>query len=369
VRKLIPALALLTSACVHKPVFNTYRLSGPLLVPPGVASSEIVHRTFAIDVMPGKGGCAAEAPMLQLRKKRLWLTVDRDALIQQTQPGWLSNWTMQAEAHGCIVQGEGIRLANLIVESVPLASQVAFRLLHPNDVRSGYVELGPENRLEVRSPLLQAGVSPDAPLAGSSTVTGSGGQLTVDLKPTAALAGFEIAWYAVRPNSGRIGFHFEPLSADRTTRAGVEHVPAPAVDYLKFPPAAAFYRLFYKTNDNGVTAIVISGATREDLDRNTKAVGSDSSACENSGGLCLVLPKRVGVNPFLVVIVNEKELTVPLGGTLRNAILAGGGRPDAVTGTLTVSRMYGGQPREIEFDRGSQEILNLKLAGGERVAW
>jgi hypothetical protein len=359
-RAIVAALVLLTAACAHKPVFNTYRLRGPLLVPPGVAAPELEQRVLVTDIAPGKGNCAAEAPMLQLRKKHLVATVDRAALLQQKQPGWLSNWTMQAEMHGCIAQGEGVRLANLIVESVPLDSQAAFRLIRANDVQSGYVELGPENRLEVRSPVM----SDANALIEAQTATMKNGQLNVDVKADPALAGFEIAWYGVRPTAGRTGYHFEPLSADRTTREGVEHLAAPAVNYLQFPPQAAFYRLFYKTDDNGVTAVVISGATREDLDRRTK------SACENAGGMCVTLPKRVGVNPFLVVTVNEKEVTVPLGGTVRSAIQAGGVQsPESVLATLSVSRLYAGQLRAVEFERTGNGILNLKLNGGEHVSW
>ena len=355
-------LTLLTAACVHKPALDTYRLRGPVLVPPGVAAPEVAQRSLVTDIAPGKGSCAREAPMLQLRKKRLLVTVDREFLLQQKQPGWLSNWTMLAEAHGCIAQGEGLRLANLIAESVPLESQIAFRLLHANDVQSGYVELGAQNRLEVRSPI--GGVD-----LQTAAVTGSGAQLTVDLKPTSELTGFEIAWYALLPNSGRSGFHFQPLFADRTTRTGVEHLSAPSVNYLQFPPQAAFYRLFYKTDDNGVTAVVISGTSREDLDHRTKIVAADASACEKAGGLCALLPKRVGVNPFLLVTANDKEVTVPLGGTVRSAIQIAGQTPDVALATLTVSRPYGGQLRPVVFDRASPDILNLKLGGGEHLAW
>ena len=361
-RGFIPALVLLTSACVHKPVFNTYRLRGPVLVPPGAAGPEITQRTTVSDINPGSGSCSREAPMLQLRKKRLVVTVDRDFLLQQKQPGWLSIWTMQAESHGCIAQGEGIRLANLSAESVPLESQVVFRLLHPNDVQSGYVELTAENRLEVRSPIGGGNLQ-------TAAVTGSGGQLNVDLKPTPALAGFEIAWYAIRANTGRAGFHFEPLSAERTTSGGVEHLSAPSVNYFRFPPQASFYRMVYKTDDNGVTAIVISGTTREDLDNRSKAVLADAAACEKSRDLCVTLPKRVGVNPFLLVTVNEKEVTVPLGSTIRSAVQANGGRADSVIATLAVSRLYAGQLRPVEFDRANPEILNLKLNGGEHLGW
>ena len=357
-RAIVAALAVLTAACAHRPVFDTWRLRDPLLVPPGVAGAEIVNRSFATTIVPGGGACAAEAPMLQLRKKRLWLTVDRAALQQQRQPGWLSAWTLEAERDKCIAAGEGVRLEQLIVESVPLESQVAYRLVHPNDVQSGYVELGPDNRLEVRSPLMG---SPDAPIGESRTVTMKNGQLTVDLKPSEALLGFEIAWYALRPNAGRPGYHFEPLSADRTTKAGIEHLTAPATNFLKFPAESAYYRLFYKTDDNGVTAIVVSGASRDDLDRRTKTAGSGS--CE----MCVVLPKRVGINPFLVVTVNEKEMTVPLGATLRTAVQAAGQRVDAVLPTLSVSRPYAGQLRRVEFT--GPAIFDLKLGGGERISW
>src|SRR5579859_2408913 len=98
----IVALLLAASACVHQPVFHTFRLSGPVLVPPGVGTAETALRKFNSDVPAGKGSCAAQAPALQRRGKKLLVTVDRAALIQHTQPGWLSNWTMQAEADGCI---------------------------------------------------------------------------------------------------------------------------------------------------------------------------------------------------------------------------------------------------------------------------
>jgi hypothetical protein len=355
----IAAMAFLAVGCVHRPVFDTYRLRSAVLIPPGVAGGEVALRTLPAGVAGGKGSCAAQAPMLQLRKKRLTLTVDGAALAQQKQAGWLSEWTLKAERDGCIAPGEGALLAQRIVQAVPLDSVTVYRLLHPNDVQSGYVELGPENRLEVRSAISGAPID-------TAAVTGSGAQLTVDLKPTAALAGFEIAWYALRPNAGRPGFHFEPLSADRTTRAGVERLAGPSTNFLQFPPEAGFYRLFYKTDDNGVTAIIIAGVTREDLDGRTKRVALDASACD----LCITLPKRVGVNPFLVVTVNGTEVPVGIGGTVSHAIQAGGGQqPRSVLGTLAVSRPYAGGMRPVEFDRAAGDILNLKLNGGERITW
>lgn len=366
-RTCIATLALLTSACVHRPVFDTYRLApqdgATVLVPPGVAAATVEQRTWPAGVVAGKGSCAKQAPMLTVRKKRLILTVDAAALAQQKQPGWLSQWTLQAESDGCIGQDEGIRLANRIVQSVPLDSLAAYRLLHPSDVQSGYVELGAENRLEVRSPVMAPSTPPDAETLETVAVSGKGNSLTADIKTTPALVGFEIGWYALRPNTGRPGFHFEALSADRTSHGVVEHLDIPSVNFLQFPPQAAFYRLFYKTDDNGVTAILISGTTRADLDQRTK------TNCENAGPMCVALPRRVGVNPFLVVTCNDKDITVGVGGTVFAAIQVAGRKPAEVVGTLRVLRPYQGELRPIEFDRARTEILNVKLGGGERITW
>jgi hypothetical protein len=369
-------LAVFLAGCAHKPVLNTYRLvpqgRAAVMVPPEVQGPELAQRTFVATITRGRGTCPTEAGAIQLQARRgkLRITVDRDALAAQKQPGWLNDWTMRAEAQGCVAVGEGQKLGQAIVESVPLEPIVAFRLLHASDVQNGYVELGAENQLEVRSPILQDPSSIDAPIGETTSVTGKGTTVMVDLKLSSNVVGFETAWFGIQSNAGKVGFHFVPLTAERSVGGKVEQAAAPSTNYFQFPPQASYFRLFYKRDDNGVTAIVISGATREDLDRRTKAVGVDPGACEREAGMCLVLPKKVGVNPFLVANVNGKDVTVPLSGTVRSAMAAAGMRaPEGVLAQLTVAKSYAGQPRPVEFDRGSQEILNLKLVGGEKIAW
>jgi len=116
-------LALLAAGvgCVHKPILNSYRLlrqdSGEILVPPGVARPDLTRRTFIADIATGKGICAAEGGIqLQPVRKKLRVSVDRDALLQQRQPRWLADWSLRAEEQGCIAQGRGQDLAELIVE-------------------------------------------------------------------------------------------------------------------------------------------------------------------------------------------------------------------------------------------------------------
>jgi hypothetical protein len=161
------ALLAAGAGCVHRPVLNSYRLlrqnNTPILVPPGVATPDLALRTFMAEIAPGKERCAVEGGIqLQPVRKRLRVTVDRDALLKQRQPGWLADWSMRAEAQGCVALGRGQELANLIVESTPLDSAAASRLLYAGFM-NGYVELGPENRLEVHSPILREGSRAETP--------------------------------------------------------------------------------------------------------------------------------------------------------------------------------------------------------------
>jgi hypothetical protein len=147
-------------------------------------------------------------------------------------------------------------------------------------------------------------------------------------------------------------------------------MPGPATNYFQFPPQAAFFRLFHKSEDNDILAFVIAGSTREDMDRRAKAVGNNLAECEKISGMCLALPRRVGVNPFLVVRVNGRDVTVPVGARLSAAIQAAGVKvPATVLPHLRVTKLFHGKPSPVEFDRQSNEILNLQLTGGEKLTW
>jgi hypothetical protein len=295
--------------------------------------------------------------------------VNRDALLGE-QPGWLSDWGMRAESQGCIASGSGPELASLVAESVPLDPAAASRLLNANHAVRGYVDLGPENRLQVHSPILSAGTPADAPLFETCKASGADSHIDVDLKLAPSVIGFETAWYAIRPNIGRAGYRFEPLSADRNIQGKVEHVPTPAIDYFQFPPEAAFFRLLYKSDSNGITAIVTFGASRGELDRRTKAVLADPAVCEGAAAFCRALPHNAGVNPYLAVNVNGTEVAVPLGANVSAAIQAAGVKnPDTVLRQLSVAKPFGNKAVPVVFDRQSSEILKLPLAGGERISW
>jgi hypothetical protein len=368
----IGVLALLAAgaACVHRPVSNSYRLVTRVLVPPGVDTPDLSRRTFLADIPPGKGHCPPEGGIeLQPAGRKLRVTVDRNALLAAHEAGWLAAWSIRAEAQGCVAAGRGEELAGLILESVPMDSAAASRLMNAG-ILSGYVELGPWSRLEVHSPLLREGTAPDAPILDAMKVSGQGYRLDVDASLAPSVIGFETAWYGLERNAGRAGCHFEALSAERTIQGAVEKAAAPTVNYFQFPPQAAFFRLIYKSEANDVLAFVTAGATREELDRRTKAAAEDSAECGKSAGMCLELPRRVGVNPFLRVRVNGGEVNVRLPASVAAAIReAGVTNPDTVLPRLEVMKLFHGKLTPVRFDAGSRDILNLQLSGGEQLSW
>ena len=360
-------LAIVTSGCAVRQRYHLVKQNaGSVLIPPGVSRPDVGQRTFTVDIAPGRGSCvpAEGAVAIQSRRGRVRVTVTRDPLLKQP-PGWLSAWSAQAESQGCIAAGEGLKLAAAIVESLPLDSRVAWRLLHANDMQTGYVDLGPETRLQVVSPILREGSPPDAPILDASSLTGEGNRLTLTLRSTPDLVGYETAWYAIQPKAGQIGFAIVPLSAEKHIQGKVEPAAAPATNYLKFGPQAAYYRLFYKADQGEVVEVVLAAPTRAELDRQTQAFNSGPALCDQvPSQACVVIPKRVALNPFLVVTVNGSETMVPVGSTVRAAI-----HLDHVPPELKVYKPYAGKPVPVEFDRASPEILGLVLSGGERISW
>ncbi len=364
----------LTGCAAHRPAIQTYRLvkhgSGEVLIPPGVLSPDVAGRTFKTGAIAGSGPCAAaEGIVMQRRGKRLQVAVTRDALISHP-PGWLTAWSGRLEQQGCIGSGEGLRFAEQIAQSLPLDPATAFSLLHAGE-RQGQVDIGSHTRLEVVSPIFRGGAPPGAQLLKPPDVSESGGTLSVTLRGGDNLAGYETAWYGVKPKADRAGFTIVPLFAERHLEGKVEQRPEPAANYFPFPADAGFYRLFYKADRTEFTALVVAARTQAELERSTAALNAGTAACEKlRKELCVAIPKGVGINPLVEVTVNGKVVAVPWRATVGEAIEAGGeGDPATVLPRLAVYKPYRSQVAQVEFDRASPAILELILAGGERISW
>jgi len=370
---LAAATFFMAGCAAKKPL--TYRLApqGHVLVPPGVVQPDLSQATLTVGVVQWRPACAPDSnaiTVLPRKKNKVRLTITRDILLKQPV-GWLSQWTTETEAQGCLAPHTGPLLAMRILESLPLDPSAAYRLLHADNIHKGYIDLGPQNELQVVSPVLKEGT--DAAVLETTSVTGSGARLDVGVKASPNLIGYETAWYAFRLKPDGSGSTITPLGAERTIAGKKEPEAGPATNWFRFPPQAGYYRMFYKTDpaDNGITEIVIGAPTPAGLDRLTEAMSADNATCEKSAStMCVVVPRQVAVNPFLHATVNGSDIRLNLGSTVRLAILAGGGFPTpADVPNLVVLKPYAGKLTPVEFSHASAAIFDVVLLGGESISW
>jgi hypothetical protein len=76
------------------------------------------------------------------------------------------------------------------------------------------------------------------------------------------------------------------------------------------------------------------------------------------------------VIPFVAVTVDGKEVLLPPGAPLRQALNEAGVKNlQSVLETLEIERPYGQGLRDVEFSRAADDILGLRLDGGEVIRW
>src|ERR1035441_1839123 len=252
------AALLVASGCaVHKP--QTYRLapaaSTHILVPPGIATADVARGSLSIEPPKGRSCTpAGDAVAVQRRGGKLRLSVGRDCLGKQP-PGWLRQWAAEFEAQGCIAAGTGLDFAARILETLPFDPSAAYRLLHADSVQQGYVELGPENRLQTQAPILKSGKPADANVIDIVSVTGHGTSLDVDVRSSDDVVGVETSWYTLQSKTDGPGTRIVALSSERSIDGKTEAAGGPAGNYFQFSSEIGFYRLIYKADlsDKGAT--------------------------------------------------------------------------------------------------------------------
>ena len=370
-RAAIAAAAFLAFGCAGRRPPETYRLTrhdgGSVLIPPGVANARTTERSVKPEVPAGTGKCdSSRGIAIERRGRGIRIAVSRESLTGRP-PDWLIRWASDAEHNGCIAAGSAAKLAGRVVESLPLDPAVAWRLLHRNDVRAGYMDPEPGHRIQVDSPIFREGAPPDTRAIDSYVVSGTDRSLNVDVKASPDLVGFERAWYAVAPRPGESGSTIEPLSAERHVKGTTEARPLPATNPFRFDRAAAWYRLLYRADR---TIVVVGAARYSELERLSKEIDADPSACRAlAGHSCVLIPSNVGVNVNIVVRVQGAERLLAVGATVGSAIRAAGAQPEKVLASLSVQWRYGDRLARMEFDRNANDILALRLSGGEVLAW
>ena len=337
-RRYLAAVALVASGCASRGP-GAWRFTGQVLTPPHVARSDAAAAVFSAKRTAARDGCPNEdAVRYRRRGSGLRITVDRAALEKKSR-AWLADWTGQ-----CFAPAEGAAIAERVLDAVPLNTAARYRLMRASDLHAGYIDLGPYNRLElIRS------IGRDATKLEITSVTGTDRSLDVGLSGSSEVLGHEILWYDIEPRPGG--------------GARVVALTPAAGEYLPFRKDMGFYRLFLKTDQNDVVAIVAGAATHNRLP-------GDPDGCGKGEGVeCITLPKRLGVNPHMAVTVNGKPLVLPPGATVRNAIQASRVRVEAVMPTLSITKLFEGRATAVKFDRSSQDILAMTLVGDEVIRW
>jgi hypothetical protein len=333
-RYALAPILLLLAGCAKPP--SAWRLTGQVLTPPRVANSAVEH---AIVRVPRPTECTPK------RK----LTVDR-AELEKQERGWLVDWSARCGDPALAVR---------VLEAVPLTTGVGYRLMHADDVRAGFIDVGPGNRIEVLSPIVRDGTDVNAPLIEEQSVGGTDQRIEVVLKTSPNFVGQEAAWFGFEPKSGG-GSRIAPISATARVRGIEMPLEGPAKNYFTFNGQTGYYRMFFKPEEQ--TAVIVGAAARDQLPR-------DLSGCEKVE--CITLPKRVGINPYLEVSVNGKTVAVPahVPPTMRAVLQAAKVRPQDVLPTLAITKPYAGKPAPVEFDRTKQDVLGLVLSGDEVIRW
>lgn len=342
---------LFLSACaVRQPAPRDWRFAAATLIPPGVSTPGLAQRSFSAPIRTTSNCLESDALTIRRRRSGISVTVHRDALLRQPR-GWLADWVDR-----CVPAGQGALLTARILESVPLPTGAAIRLLR-DDGKQNFVELLPGARLQLVSPIRRTASAPAALADGPMQVTaGQGNNLQVEMKAPDDSIGFETAWYDLVPKPNGRGATFALASVQVNLGGHVESRSAPATNLLQFPPEIGFYRLFYKSDR---TAILALAPTRA-------ALPTDPDAC---GPACFPIPRSVGVNPAMRILVNGAPMSVSYNATVRAVIQAAKKRPEDVLPTLAITKPFAGRPVNIDFDRTKQEILNLALTGDEQIRW
>jgi hypothetical protein len=225
------------------------------------------------------------------------------------------------------------------------------------------------------APIMKSGNSPEENKIEITSVTGSDRALNVDIRQSDEAIGVETSWYALRPKAAGPGSTIVPLSAERRIESQTTPVSGPLATYFPFAADIGFYRLIYKAEKEGngsITEILVGAPNLLELQRRTRLVLDDFNTCKVSDPeMCAVIPRRVALNAVLAVTVNGKETRIGIRGTVRSAIVQGGGLPRAedMVSTLSVSKPYKGKLVDVQFDRASSAILDMTLLGGEVIDW
>lgn len=250
--------------------------------------------------------------------------------------------------NGCLRSDESQRITRRIAESFPLPPGIS-NLIRFGGGRAGFIDLTPDLRLKVVTPV-----------RGSDN--------------TKEIVGYQIAYYRVAsaPTDARVKISFDSASTSESKEAPADQ--SASAQPLAFPASFRFYRLVFRRaiSSSDHLATILSAEDEAALNEVTRQYQMKRDpSCEAlsiSRATCMTLAAAAAVNLGFSVSVNGKQVFVPLGGTLSNA-LQPGQQEGEIPATLGIRRLFQGRLRAVKFDRASQNMRGFVLMPGDTITW
>jgi hypothetical protein len=363
----------LVSGCTHQP--GVFRLTAPAnattLIPPDVKDTAIARAEIRIGPIPRKTVCDPSTHGLLIQRKgtKGRVIVTREALNATSGPE-LFSWTVALEKQGCVQSNEAFRLAESIIDALPLDLAKRSQLIQ------GRSDLKSVNSLRVVAPVLKPGTTYAPPEAIQSTTQGSTpGSINVELKMSPSVIGYEIDWYDFPAQDSGPGYRLIPRRAEIHVGDNVEHPAAPSIGRFEFGPNARWYELYMmtKVSSNDFDFVVFSARTSNELQNRVAEFQKDATKFLQTADPTsyTVLPHGSGINAYMRVKLNGVSIDLPKGNTVRQALAqaAPAHDPRLVLPLLRVRKLHDGKLFPVEWDKASDQILSLPLEGGEEINW
>jgi hypothetical protein len=356
--------------CVSRTVQRHYQLTPQALTPPMVKSvpkvKQVAGPRFSRTV------CEIEEGPLALR----W--VGRDAVLRMApdptdrQLDAFRRGVAALEDSGCLARDGAGRVLDAVASSLALPSGRIYFARYGTFKRSASIDLNSNFRLKAVGPLLAPGVTD---LKVESTIPDRPGAINVKAGP--GLAGYETSYYELRPFGGG-GLQIALISAEQTREGKTVAVSRPEGILPSLPPDARCVRLLFMRGEAGVIRYImlLAGSKYMELEGATgriEAAGDSPGACRaERHAFCHLVPRLSAVTPELRVTVNGKPVYVGIGGTLSEALRAGGlDKPDeqrqALAGGLQVLRPWRENLIPVEAADSPDAMLGLVPIGGEQI--
>jgi hypothetical protein len=261
---------------------------------------------------------------------------------------------LERESKDCLSSTEARRIRRAVAERFPLPPSIAYRYELGSYDTTGFFELTPDFRLNVVSPIYQAGET--------KTVEHQLGYEISNYSFRSAANDDRITAFLTSVTESRMGEHETPKDAPRNT--------------VDFPSSPNYFRLVLKTEKSSTKQITLSfllGSTNEQqLDAGTKQLQAASvNSCQAvtlSGVRCIAFPADFGVSAELRVRANGRDTFVQLDGIVLDALGLRNLSAD-VPKNLQITRLYQGRRVPVLFDSASKDIFRLSLMPGDELAW